>query len=66
MFLIAGLFPLVPGAGIYYTSYNLFLGNFSFGTIRGEETFKVAGVIALGILFAISLPSALFRWIQRN
>ena len=27
VYLLAGIFPLVPGAGIYYTAYYLFIGN---------------------------------------
>ncbi|MEF2639226.1 MAG: threonine/serine exporter family protein, partial [Lachnospiraceae bacterium] len=27
IFLIPGLFPLVPGSGIFYTAYYLFMGN---------------------------------------
>lgn len=62
VFLIAGIFPLVPGAGIYYTAYYLFASDYALGLSKGVETFKLAGAIALGILFGSSLPSRLFRW----
>lgn len=65
VFLIAGIFPLVPGAGIYYTAYHLFNSNFSEGLVKGVETLKISGAITLGILFGFALPPVLFRWARR-
>lgn len=62
MFLIPGIFPLVPGAGLYYTAYYLFSDTFMLAASTGVETLKLAGAIALGILLASSLPTAFFRW----
>lgn len=62
VFLIAGIFPLVPGSGVYYTASYLFSSKFDMGVVKGVETLKFAGVIALGILFGLSLPPRLFRW----
>lgn len=61
VFLIAGFFPLVPGAGIYYTAYNTFTENYSMAFGKGIETLMIAGAIVMGILFGFSLPKKLFE-----
>lgn len=59
-FLICGIFPIVPGAGIYYTGYYLFMGENALGAAKGFETLKIAVAIALGIGIVSSLPRFLF------
>ena len=63
IYLIAGIFPLVPGAGIYYTSYYFIKPNTK--PIR-PTTIKVAGAIVLGIIFGFSLPQAWFNALQHR
>lgn len=72
VYLIAGIFPLVPGAGIYYTSYYFIMNdmtqfsNYGMETIKyGMETIKVAGAIVLGIVFGFGLPQSWFNALQR-
>ena len=57
VFLITGIFPLVPGAGIYYTGYHLFMSDNSQALLKG---FKIAVAIALGIGIVLSLPAFFF------
>lgn len=59
-FLITAIFPLVPGAGIYYTAYYLIMDNFAAAGAKGLETFEVAGGIVLGIIFGFAVPKAIF------
>ncbi|ANU53625.1 threonine/serine exporter family protein [Acutalibacter muris] len=61
VFLICGIFPLVPGAGIYYTGYNFFMGNDAMALEKGLETIKIAVAIALGTGIVQSLPPFLFH-----
>ena len=61
MFLLTGIFPLVPGAGIYYTAYFLLMNDLAQATAKGIETFKVAGAIALGIVFGFAIPQSWFN-----
>ena len=56
VFLIAGIFPVVPGAGIYYTGYHIFMNNNVEAMSKGVETIKIAIAIALGIGIVVSLP----------
>ncbi|MCR5271483.1 MAG: threonine/serine exporter family protein [Lachnospiraceae bacterium] len=60
MYLLPGIFPLVPGAGIYYTSYYFIMNDPKQFWAKGLDTFQVAGAIALGIIFALALPRKLF------
>lgn len=65
VFLITGIFTLVPGAGIYYTSYYLIMNDLEQCAAKGMETFKIAGAIVLGIIFGLMLPQSWFNRLGR-
>ena len=56
LFLLCGIFPLVPGAGIYYTAYYLLTGEQVLFAAKGVETLKTAVALALGIAIVCSIP----------
>lgn len=56
IFLLSGIFPLVPGAGIYYTAYYFIQGNNALALSNGISTFKIAVALAIGITLVLSLP----------
>ena len=56
LFLLCGIFPLVPGAGIYYTAYYLLLNEEQLFAAKGVETLKTAVALALGIAIVCSIP----------
>lgn len=62
VFLVCGIFTLVPGAAIYYSAYYLFLDEGAEMAYYAGMTLKLAVAIALGILVAYSLPARLFGW----
>ena len=66
VYITAGIFPLVPGAGIYYTVYYFIMGENDACLAKGVETLKIAVVIALGILAVLSLPRGLFRRLEHR
>ena len=66
VFLIAGIFPLVPGAGIYWTAYYLVTDQLEKSSARGFETFNIAVAIVLGILLVFEFPQKWFRWADRS
>lgn len=59
VYLLSGIFPLVPGAGIFYTAYYLFIDNTKISSAKGIETFEVAGAIVIGIVFGFAIPQAM-------
>jgi uncharacterized membrane protein YjjB (DUF3815 family) len=64
VYMIPGVIPLVPGAGIYYTMFHAVMGENTQALILGIETLRNAGVIAVGLLITLSLPPKLFSFIK--
>ena len=62
----AGIFPLVPGAGIYWTAYYVVTDQLAKASDRGFQTLKIAVAIVLGILFVFEFPQKWFRWAERG
>ena len=61
VFLIAGIFPLVPGAGIYWTAYYLVTAQMALALSSGFAAVKAAIAIVLGIVFVFEIPNGFFR-----
>ncbi len=61
IFLVPGIFPLVPGVGIYYTSYYFIVSEFAMASAKGVETLKVAVAITLGIMCMLLIPQKVFQ-----
>ena len=61
IFLISGIFPLVPGAGVYWTVYYMVTDQLYLAVQTGYTAVKVAVAIVLGIVFVFELPQWLFR-----
>lgn len=60
VFLISGIFPLVPGAAVYYTAYNFVMNNLGLAVDSGIYALKTAFAIVLGIVFVVSIPRQWF------
>ncbi len=58
-YLVIAIFPLIPGASIYYTANHFALGNAAAFASRGKHTIAIAGALAVGIL----IVSTIFRLI---
>lgn len=61
IFLISGIFPLVPGAGVYWTVYYMVTDQLYLAVQTGYTAVKVAVAIVLGIVFVFELPQGVFR-----
>lgn len=61
IFLISGIFPLVPGAGVYWTAYYIVTNDVMKAAQTGFMALKVAVAIVLGIVFVFQLPQWVFR-----
>jgi uncharacterized membrane protein YjjB (DUF3815 family) len=55
IFIIPGILPLVPGAGMYYTMLAILDGDLEKLAVVGTETIFMAGAIAVGLLVVASI-----------
>ena len=58
--MIPGLFPLIPGAGVYWTIHYLVANDLSMARQTGFTAVKMAIAIVFGIVLAFELPQKLF------
>ena len=65
IFIICGIFPLVPGAGLFWFSYYLTAGELDLSSHYGFLAVKVAIAIVLGIILAMELPQRFFSGQRR-
>jgi uncharacterized membrane protein YjjP (DUF1212 family) len=65
-FLLCGIFPLVPGAGIFWFTYYLTDSQFDLSMQSGWMASKVAIAIVLGIILAMELPQRIFSHNHRT
>ena len=61
-YLVVSLFPLLPGAGIYYTMGYALEGSIDLAVHQGLKTAAIAGVMAVGILLVSTATRALLIW----
>ena len=54
-YLVISIFPLIPGAGVYYTMNCAFRDDMTGFSNQGMHTIAIAGVIAVGILLGSSI-----------
>lgn len=66
VFLLCGIFPLVPGAGVFWFTYYLLSSAFKLSFTSGFIAGKAAIAIVLGIIIAMELPQRLFSCTKRN
>ena len=65
VFLICGIFCLVPGAGIFWCSYYLVSSQLDLSSAAGFTAAKIAISIVLGIILAMELPQRFFSGHRR-
>lgn len=65
LFLVSGIFPLVPGAGIYLTVYYLVTGQITLAMGTGYAAVKSALALVLGIVLAFEIPQKVFRFLEK-
>ena len=54
-YLVISIFPLIPGAGVYYTMTQALKGNMASFATQGTHTIAIAGAMAVGILLSTTL-----------
>ena len=66
-YLVVAAFPLIPGAGVYYTMNYAVRGDMPSFAAKGMHTIAIAGVMAVGILLTSTIMRMWSTWInQRN
>ncbi len=63
-YLLVSIFPLIPGAGIYYTTSYLADSNITGFMEKGAETSAIAGIMAIGILMVSTIVRSTTVWKQ--
>ena len=66
IFLLCGIFPLVPGAGVFWSTYYLVSDQTELSGSTGFTAAKIAIAIVLGIILAMELPQRLFSGRKRR
>lgn len=61
VFIIAAMIPLVPGSGMYYTTFEAVQGNINGAVNYGLKTLYDAGTIAVGIILVSTIARILKR-----
>lgn len=65
LFLIPGLFPLIPGAGIYWMTYYIVTDETGLAMDSGYHALKQAVAIVLAIVLIFELPKKCFTVMGR-
>ena len=65
-YLVVSLFPLLPGAGIYYTTAYILQNNSEMAAAKGAETACIAGAIAVGILLVSTAVRLFYTFKSRR
>lgn len=68
VYLICGIFPLVPGAGIFWTTYNVVSEQLGAALHTGVTALKVTVAIAFGIILVAELngKNRIGRWLANR
>ncbi len=66
VFVITGIFPLVPGAGIFWTSYDLVEGALRNALLTGFDAVKCSVAIVLAIVAVFEVPQRFFSRYHRS
>lgn len=61
-YLVTAIFPLIPGAGVYYATNHLVRGDMGNFSKDGIHTIAIAGAIAVGILMVSTLVHLWTVW----
>ncbi len=61
VFITTGIFPLVPGVGVYWTAYYIVANQLPEALESGVSALKIAVTIVLGITVVFELPNRCFH-----
>ena len=61
VFSVPGIFPLIPGTGIYWTAHYIVLNEYDMALESGMSAVKAAFALVLGIIIVFELPQKIFK-----
>ena len=61
-YLVVSIFPLIPGAGVYYTMSHAVRGDMASFAEQGTHTIAIAGIMAVGMLMISTTVRLLSNW----
>lgn len=65
-YLVVSIFPLLPGAGVYYTISAFVKGDMAGFASTGSHTIAIAGALAVGILLVSTTVRSWTEWRKRK
>lgn len=65
-YLVISIFPLIPGAGVYYTMMHIVKSDMGSFLSKGIHTLAVASIIAVGILLGTTVIRFIFKGINHR
>lgn len=65
VFLITGIFPMIPGGGIFWTAFYLVSGNWRAALQSGALSLGITAAIVLGIIIVSAVPFRFFKGRRR-
>ena len=65
-YLVISIFPLLPGAGVYYTMTHAVQGDMEAFAAQGMYTAAIAGITAIGILMVSTSVRLYHVWQARK
>lgn len=60
IFLVSGIFPLIPGSSLYHTVFYLINDDYTAALECGMSAIKIVFAIVLAIVFVVSIPKKWF------
>ena len=66
VFLICGIFPLVPGAGIFWTSYYMVANRLGMAVAAGFTAIKITVAIIFGIVLVSEIPFKIWKKMAKH
>ena len=65
-YLVVAIFPLIPGAGVYYTMNHAVQGNMDRFASQGMHTAAIAGILAVSLLMVSTTVRLVTIWNRRK
>lgn len=66
IFLLSGIIPLVPGAGIYWAAYYIVTEELNLALQAGFQALQIVVAIVLGIVIVFEIPHQVFQLGQKR